>query len=326
MIKCPRCGFSQPKDKYCAQCGVDIENYQAPTTPVFKKLMNSTFLQVSVVGALIIFIAIGLIQRNKGLSERVNTLGGSLPLIPKKNFFSNSPPTPSQPSEEANGTSEGFTESSSSPSDEINNSDVKLEMKADSVESIPNTTPESPPSRIKFSYYELNLVQFEALIDDSRSTGQYNSFRDYIAGVLTQAHNRLPKSAQLLTETKTLTKGPLTWFLGLQSTNTENNVGLRHTVEIEAGAEPNMYRVNFEIQKSCKELGENNGLSIQKTTFPVQFEMNASMGAFVAGILNAKSPMENEEYLASIPPFGILKSTLFRQSQSNFVIILELEK
>ena len=25
---CPRCGFVQPKDRYCASCGLDIESYR----------------------------------------------------------------------------------------------------------------------------------------------------------------------------------------------------------------------------------------------------------------------------------------------------------
>lgn len=46
IIECPKCGFTQPKDRYCARCGVDIENFQIQPPPLFVRLLNSPSLYV----------------------------------------------------------------------------------------------------------------------------------------------------------------------------------------------------------------------------------------------------------------------------------------
>lgn len=49
LINCPRCGFSQPKDQYCASCGVDMEKYTPRKANPFEKLLSNTFFQVVLV-------------------------------------------------------------------------------------------------------------------------------------------------------------------------------------------------------------------------------------------------------------------------------------
>ncbi|MCB0419960.1 MAG: zinc ribbon domain-containing protein [Bdellovibrionales bacterium] len=49
MQECPRCGFSQPKDRFCANCGLDIENYHPAPVSWKVKLISSTWFQMSAV-------------------------------------------------------------------------------------------------------------------------------------------------------------------------------------------------------------------------------------------------------------------------------------
>ncbi|MDC0980169.1 hypothetical protein OAQ84_00390, partial [Bdellovibrionales bacterium] len=53
MQECPRCGFSQPKDKYCANCGLDIDNYHPEPTSFLSQLFSNTWFQIAVVVATI---------------------------------------------------------------------------------------------------------------------------------------------------------------------------------------------------------------------------------------------------------------------------------
>ncbi len=41
LINCPRCGFQQPKDKYCAQCGVDMETFKPASPPALKRFFET---------------------------------------------------------------------------------------------------------------------------------------------------------------------------------------------------------------------------------------------------------------------------------------------
>jgi hypothetical protein len=56
LINCPRCGFSQPKDQYCASCGVNIETYVPRKESLWSKIFSNTLLQVTIV----IIIALGV--------------------------------------------------------------------------------------------------------------------------------------------------------------------------------------------------------------------------------------------------------------------------
>lgn len=55
-IQCPKCQFSQPKDQYCAQCGVDISKHQKKPSFKTKKLLIHFVIPVAVLaGSLILF-------------------------------------------------------------------------------------------------------------------------------------------------------------------------------------------------------------------------------------------------------------------------------
>ncbi len=44
MIQCPKCGFEQPKDQFCAKCGVDMNRYHAKAPPLSKRIGNNSAL------------------------------------------------------------------------------------------------------------------------------------------------------------------------------------------------------------------------------------------------------------------------------------------
>lgn len=46
MQTCPKCGFSQPPDKYCAQCGVDMDTFIPKEPPLRKKLFGSSIFYI----------------------------------------------------------------------------------------------------------------------------------------------------------------------------------------------------------------------------------------------------------------------------------------
>jgi hypothetical protein len=56
MHECPRCGFVQPKDRYCANCGLDIDNFKPVPKPLLRRMSENTGMQI----ALAIFIILGL--------------------------------------------------------------------------------------------------------------------------------------------------------------------------------------------------------------------------------------------------------------------------
>lgn len=53
MQECPRCHFQQPKDRFCANCGLDIEHFKPKPTPILNKIIQNPTLQVVFILALV---------------------------------------------------------------------------------------------------------------------------------------------------------------------------------------------------------------------------------------------------------------------------------
>lgn len=58
MINCPKCGFQQPPDDFCASCGVNMSTYRPARKPFFVALKESRIAQAI---ALTLVIAVGLL-------------------------------------------------------------------------------------------------------------------------------------------------------------------------------------------------------------------------------------------------------------------------
>lgn len=65
MHECPKCHFVQPKDRYCANCGLDIESYVPAPEPALKKFSKNTSLHVSIVVILTLLAAMAIYVREK---------------------------------------------------------------------------------------------------------------------------------------------------------------------------------------------------------------------------------------------------------------------
>lgn len=349
MMKCPRCGFTQPRDQYCAQCGVDISSYKPPQLPLFDRITQNLFAQLGFVALIIFFVASFLMKKkDSSLNERVNYLKGNLqissqkPTTPASSFAKNTNP-PSPTNDPSLKQAAALPESSQTaaappppqaPPGAVGATAPNAAMMAanKSLDRAAEGVAENKTSHVvKISYYEISTRVREMLIDESRNTGQFNNYgADYAAGLLNQFQRRLPtlgKEALLLhSEVKTLeNENPINWFNGLESSTTGNHIGFRNNLKL-AELNPNSFEINFEIAKSWKENVEPNTTSIITSSYPLQIEMLKTSACFITGILSPPSLPEGEDYISSVPPFTILKSKAFRQRQSHFLILIEIER
>jgi len=40
LIKCPKCGFVQPSDQFCARCGIDVHLFQQKPAPLIQRIIG----------------------------------------------------------------------------------------------------------------------------------------------------------------------------------------------------------------------------------------------------------------------------------------------
>ncbi len=65
MVTCPRCEFTQPKDRYCANCGLDIENYKPQKPPALSRIWNNPWTQICIMILLLTATVNYLLYKNK---------------------------------------------------------------------------------------------------------------------------------------------------------------------------------------------------------------------------------------------------------------------
>jgi hypothetical protein len=93
MVNCPRCGFSQPQDQYCAQCGIDMVAFKPAQKPFYEKLISNTYFQVA-----ILFVVVGTVffvareNRRRELAERIAEIenAGNTQILSKRSIAASS--------------------------------------------------------------------------------------------------------------------------------------------------------------------------------------------------------------------------------------------
>lgn len=67
MISCPKCHFQQPKDQYCAKCGVDMGNYKPPR-PSLGQMVTTLFKPLLLFLGILLFFFLALKALNSFLN------------------------------------------------------------------------------------------------------------------------------------------------------------------------------------------------------------------------------------------------------------------
>lgn len=181
LINCPRCGFSQPKDRYCASCGVDMENFTPNAPTQMEKLVGMPFFNIALVLALTGGI-IGYIryQQSEELKARIELL-------------SNGPVVLNQASQSPQNLTVSLNDSqeltnSAGPSNEANQS-------VNSPGENTSNSPETSSSTTEKSTGEMTKTNFKNFPENSKSSNENPS----AANQNSQASESSPGSQSNLT-------------------------------------------------------------------------------------------------------------------------------
>ena len=63
MVNCPRCGFTQPKDQFCASCGIDILTFKQAEPTWAEKIKKSWLAQIAVLALVLITVFVAMRDR-----------------------------------------------------------------------------------------------------------------------------------------------------------------------------------------------------------------------------------------------------------------------
>lgn len=339
LIHCPRCGFQQPKDKYCARCGVDMENYRPPRKSRLQRILGNPAVQVGAVLVVAAFVGLGLYQRKqRDLEDRVSYLKSGVqvarsvagPTQTPDDLSDQQPVALSgddaampeslapQPGDGADAAA--TTGRSSSPTED------SLKATAAGAETVPKP---QGITLVRVTFAEISEAALQEVWEASRSAGQFNSLGDHFAGIVPDIGKRLVAANRglkiLSREERAIAPGaPVQFFQGVRPGDPENEIGFTSYIELQE-IEGTLFRASFDLMRSWKEGPALPAGPSQRRLFPAVFELAKGSGFFMSGIIPHGSPLENSEELVNVSPFQILRSGAFRARASDSIVFVEFE-
>jgi hypothetical protein len=316
-----------------------MESFKPQAAPWYQSLFKNPVIHVAFLAALVGGGGFYLYKNNQ--SNTTNVASTARPMV-QVNSSRNLPPPPPAPPEinpspatevaaNAPAPQAAAAADASAPADLA--ASAKAFAEANAVKDDPKkdaraaTTKGSGPHLMVY-YAEVARPALGRLMDASRGTGQFMNFADYSAGIIPGLNKRMqtPGIKILHKEERTLDSSKtLQWSYGLKD-RSNPSVEIGHTTFFEiADMDGANLRGNLEIQRTWREQGPSGALEIQRKSFPAIFEIGPETGFFMAGVMPAQSNLENDDELAAIDVYKILRSPQFRAGESEFVIFVEYD-
>jgi hypothetical protein len=356
MVNCPKCGFSQPEDQYCASCGIDMLAYRPSRAPFFKRLMTSVPFQLSVlVLAIVGGFAFIRLQNQARLAARIAEIenAGDTRLIEQK---SDALDTASQASKssEAPGAQAESAPAASAPGESTHNlalsaPEAPKAIKENLAETAaspsptpsplpsptatPGTTPgaatgaekATTPSRLRVAFLEVNRGTLAELSSESRGSGGYGAFS---TGTISSASAKLKslqagwKSLESGSPQSLRTQQPILVFRGLRDEASGHDLGV--TVQVTPVLiDDTGTTVQVEVLRVLREAGAVP--SVGEQSFQENFQIPRGSAAYISGVFPHRTQIPEEEarLYNSNPVLRILSSPAFQSGASEFVILIE---
>ncbi len=329
LINCPRCGFSQPQDEYCASCGVNIEKYIPQKSNGLVKIFSSTMTQVF----LVVIATLGVSYFGLKAKDSVNIPQSSRHKIIQQTTYSASSAAAVRRLDEPARISSGDSTLEDSnnhprvtvelPNEEMknrltggspvpNNRAANLKQKNITTSSATSTAATvaaaSPAVSIKVSYYEVNRSILKYWIQNSApASGEGAAFS---AGVI---------SRELLDAQLT--------YAPLKDESTKAALNVKTNFKSTANKDGLMIGLDAEINMSSPNTGS---ITITKTTIQGRDRVRAFMNMTPDNVFfifwkNDLVGFENEPVLSEVAPFQIFKSKQYLMSNGTTELVMIIE-
>lgn len=343
LVNCPKCGFSQPQDRYCASCGIDMENFKPVGDPFWKKILGNPFVHVGFIFCLV-FISILFIrkQQREDLRARVEYLKGGPILVERQepettrnapqNTANRAQPTSAMTTETANGTlppapGAGPTPiSPSAPASVAANSLGGRMLKPSSSD----TQTKSGPMKMLVTYAELDRVTLDAWLDEMRAAGQLRQFGAVSMGTLNQAAVKM-KSARNLKVLQKINRNfepanpTLEWFVGTHhGSDPENETGLFSSLTMNSDNKEGLIRGELEVQRAFRD-PKDVTKTIERVSFGGPFELMPGGAYLMTGLIPRNYATELEDEMNPDAFLSIFKSRPFLNRETEFTLIMEFD-
>ncbi len=340
IVNCPKCGFSQPKDRYCANCGVDTEAYRPKEVPLSSRVMKNWMFQAAV---LIVAIATGLsflrVQHERDL-EDFSDLARPLPQQTTLEAPP-PPPPPPPPIEEVQPQAQAVV---TPPPLSAQPLPVALATRgalpptaANRLRAVPTraanaraggSNSESVFTQIDLVYAEVpatvvgNLVAGSRMIEaDAVSAGVYPNIAPLMRQLATAGAQRV-RGLRVLESARNLSvqiNQPIITFKGTRDSGIDRNLGLTSQI-IPTGMDENGLHFQIEVQRTLRQPGTTG---VQEFSYQAEITLTKGAGAFIYGLIPRGLDARERGSYANAGVLKIMASPDFQDSFSEFVLFIE---
>lgn len=236
MINCPKCNLLQPKDQYCAQCGVNMETWKPPQKPLLKKLLSNWMVQLG-----LLFLIILSIVMWDSLSGRKADLG-------------NNPPPPTALKIERD--DQGFIRESDSPPPEELQETAQQEVKVKANQAAPTQPHQAQPSlglrkRISLKMITITPTALENLVQVGTRVDEGIYIVNRKAGFLTNNRKNIRGFGSAIRKDYKLGQ-PVNLFYGEVDQETGLTLGFYAQVTIAEGSTPESISIEGRVWHQLK--------------------------------------------------------------------------
>lgn len=326
LVNCPRCGFSQPKDKYCAQCGVDMETYKPRRAPIFKRLLSNpaSFLVVFILSVL---LGYSLTRSLKGSFQ--NHGSSKIHSFLSHNANSN---------EDSNTLKEAL-----SPAEEdeppLSSQKTKPDTQNLKSKTVEKKKTESPVEKeVIISFYETRMIPFTEWAERNNLTDKFNHSDEYSSATLPH-FSKIKKSFlefsnpldHLSQSSKFKEPTQMDFFYGLSFPDLQNiRVGHRLYLSAEAITQKSdslhgqLYLQRFWYFKN-KDRKNIFMEPPQQDSISEVLNLESDNAFMIIGTLPRETDGEIEAKLAEKPLYKLLKSEEFQKKLTDMTILIEIQ-
>lgn len=317
MIECPKCHFVQPKDRYCANCGIDMENFQAKPPPLLNRITNSPLLYVFLfVGSIAILAFIIATQPDSRIARTAKWVLSSGEDI-----------TTSEVAEEID-LSEQVESSKYITTETTKVSQVNAEKKP-STDKTPEATTTKMPETMVIEFAELPRAQLESIYSHSQILAETAEMQvmtlNKAGGVSALRELEIPVNILNGGKNISISKNPTQVFNFVYSEDDGEDYGLSFQVTYNPINAENI-SIDYEVFLNLKG-GENLPPHNSALSGSYQFKVNSTL--LLSGILPRQKLSDQASQELEQTPLSIMNTDEFTnpdaQSPSEFIILISVK-
>lgn len=338
LINCPRCDFSQPQDRYCANCGVDMDNFKPVPASPLKKILVSPLFHILIIALIVVASVVAIKQRQKEeLQARIEFLKSGPVMVERQNPVSAEPQTEISVSPEAEAGLSADQNIPPAPAPAMPGQQMAVDSAASTANPQMAAAPvdrmalagrsAGAPLKMVASYLEVDRRILAAWMEEAKTTGQQRVFENVTMGPLLQAATKL-QATQGIRVLQTVERNldpnnpSQEWFVGThQGNDPEQQMGFFSSLAL-AEIRTGMIRGDIEVQRAFRNPRDPTRV-LERVSFGSPFELSTGTAYILSGLL-PRSYVTNLPVETNPDPFlQVFKSQNFINEQSEFTLVLQ---